>query len=109
MNIKARDKYVEFTYLPEWTRMVFEGPDTVAMVNARDPHKWSGKNDPPALGEHVIVRTNNIGPGTVTGYFAQYGWLGVLVKLDNPPGWWLAQNPERPLAHIFGIELDPVE
>jgi hypothetical protein len=42
----------------------------------------------------------------VLGYFAEYGWLGVPVKLNNPPDWW-KQNRANGNAHLFGVDLTP--
>ena len=55
------------------------------VVNAADPYKWSGTSNPPAMGARVKVHMNGLGYGKVVGYFAEYGWLGVLVRLSKPP------------------------
>ena len=71
------------------------------------PFKWSGKTQPPELGASVHVTMNNLGPGTIKGYFIEEGWLGVLIELRNPPDWWKKQNAKEPQrqAYIFGTEL----
>jgi hypothetical protein len=111
--------YHEFTKLPEWTRAVWEGEDesegesTLVLVNDADPYKWSGYNDPPKIGAKVKIYMNNFGAGKVVGYFAEYGWLGVLVKLSNPPSWWRQQtrdrgaDPAKTNGHFFGLDLEP--
>lgn len=68
---------------------------------------WGNKDTPPpAIGARIQVTMNNLGPGTVRGYFVEGGWLGLLVEFHNPPAWWVKQNaPNRPLGHIFGIEF----
>lgn len=101
-------KYHEFTTLPTWTKPIWEGPaDDHDLVNESDPYKWSGDGPPPAIGAHVKIYMNKLGTGTVTSYFAEYGWLGCKVKLDKPPVWWKKQNPSKPDAHLFGLDLFP--
>lgn len=66
--------------------------------------RWSGKARPPAIGEKVQIDVNNLGTGTVVRYFAQEGWLGVLVQLDHIS----AERHERwggGPTHVFGAEL----
>lgn len=100
--------YHEFTALPVWTAPQWAGKGaTHRIVNDSDPYKWSGRNAPPAIGAHVKVFMNRLGTGTVVGYFAEYGWLGVLVKPDKPPKWWRQQNPNATEYHTFGLDLEP--
>ena len=49
---------------------------------------------------------NKLGKGTVLGYFAEYGWLGVLVALDKNPKWRRDQLNGNPPAHLYGLDLD---
>jgi hypothetical protein len=115
--------YSEFKDLPaNWSRAVW-GPKPekgdAKLINDADPFKWSGDKDPPAIGEKVKVYMNGFGPGTVTSYFVEYGWLGVLVKFDKPPKWWVKQtkdsgkDPKTTCGHCFGLDLQqrkiPVE
>jgi hypothetical protein len=71
---------------------------------------WSGKNPaPPPIGTPVEINFNGLGTGTVDSYFIEHGFLGVKVRLDNPPAWHVKQNKNR-TAHqgcalVFGIEL----
>jgi hypothetical protein len=101
--------YHEMDVLPvNWTRGVWKDKK---LVNGDDPYKWSGDADPPKVGAKVMVYMNGFGNGIVKGYFAEYGWLGVLVKCARPPKWWVAQtkangkNPKTTLGHFFGIDL----
>jgi hypothetical protein len=87
-----------------------------ASVRNRDVTKWGGieKNGtatPPTIGSKIYVTMNKLGPATVKGYFVEGGWLGILVKLSDPPKWWREQNKGEPgrLAHIFGPEFRIVE
>ena len=114
---KREPNYHEFTTLPDnWTHAVWteETEDSDSKVlNESDPYKWSGVNDPPVIGAKVKVYMNGLGNGKIVGYFAEYGWLGVLVRLSKPPVWWKKQtkergeNPSTTNAHIYGLELEP--
>ena len=98
--------YQEFNELPEgWVYASYK--DGASLPAAP---KWSSEKQPPAIGAVVKVTMNGLGAGVVKGYFVEDGWLGVLVKLSNPPGWWLKQNAAaiakgQRLSHIFGAEL----
>jgi hypothetical protein len=71
--------------------------------------KWSGPLTPPAVGAPVTVTMNGIGTGTVLGYFIEENWLGLHVRPDNPPDWFVRQNTEakfyRGQALVFGSEV----
>jgi len=73
--------------------------------------KWSGKEPVPAIGERVIVTMNRLGPGTVEAYFIEDTFLGVYVKLENPPEWWIKQTKGKTFgrrtgcAMVFGLEI----
>jgi hypothetical protein len=107
--------YHEFLDLPAYTAAQWSEKNKVngerALLNPDDPYKWSGDKAPPAIGAKVRVYMNSFGNGTVIGYFAEYGWLGVLVKISKPPKWWVKQIKERGLdpkatpGHFFGIDL----
>jgi hypothetical protein len=99
--------YHEMATIPEaWTPAHWDGEgESRRVVNDLDPYKWSGSGAPPPVGATVTCTINRFGRGTVTGYFAEHGWLGVLVTLAKPPAWWRKQNPGRKTVHLFGIEL----
>jgi hypothetical protein len=101
--------YRELSAVPaELSRPVWQGEGVKRrLVNDADPFKWSGDNDPPALGAKVKIYMNALGTGTVVGYFVEYGWFGVLVKLNKAPAWWRKQNPSNRPAHLFGLDLEP--
>lgn len=63
--------------------------------------KWSGKEPPPAVG----ARAGRQFAGTVTGYFVESGWLGVIVNCDVRPEWHKADVGRGPLVHLFGVDL----
>jgi hypothetical protein len=102
--------YHELQALPAYTAPQW-GPDK-QLQNDADPYKWSGSKAPPAIGATVQVHMNQFGKGTVVGYFAEYGWLGVLVKIRKPPLWWKRQmkdqgkNPATTNGHFFGLDLE---
>lgn len=54
---------------------------------------WSGGCPIPAIGDTVTVAVNGVGKGTVVGYFTSCGgaqaWIGVEIKLADPPAWYL--------------------
>jgi hypothetical protein len=108
IQMERKANYHEFDKVPTWTKPVWNNTDGERLlVNDDDEYKWSGDKDPPAIGDHVHIYMNKFGTGTVVGYFAEYGWLGVLVKLDKPPAWWRKQNPGDPNGHFFGLDLYP--
>ncbi len=98
--------YRKMTEVPTYEAARYDDPKVATPANAA-PGKtlWGGQDAPPAIGSKVHVTMNGLGSGTVRGYFVEYDWLGILVELHNPPAWWTKQNPQRPLAHIFGIEF----
>ena len=74
--------------------------------------KWSRRAETPAdrlpaLGDRVHVMFNNLGTGTVTGFFTEGGFLGVVVLPDagQRPAWHQKQNPDRPHYTVFGSEV----
>jgi hypothetical protein len=101
----AEKNYHEFTELPAWTQAQWSD-DKTHLINTTDPYKWSGDNPPPAIGENLKFYVNGIGRGTVLRYFAEYGWLGMIVQLDSPPDWYRKQHGDKP-AHCFGIDTKP--
>jgi hypothetical protein len=116
MNREA--DYQEFDAVPEgWTYARWGKQSPVSgdreILNEADDFKWSGDAPPPAVGAKVHCYMNGFGPAVVTGYFVEYGWLGVLVKFAKPPKWWVKQtrdrgeNPKTTKAHMFGIDLQP--
>jgi hypothetical protein len=77
--------------LPQWHAARFNS-ETNRVEGEGDGVMWSGAVEPPAVGDRVLVTVNGLGPGAVTGYFIEHGWLGVYVRLDSPPDWWVKQN-----------------
>lgn len=97
--------YKKFETLPAgWTMAYYTDG---GIIGAEGDLKWSSAKPPPALGESVKVNFNKLGSAVVKGYFAEAGWLGVLLSLSDPPKWWKEQNKSDPkrLAHVFGTEL----
>lgn len=84
---------------------------TVREGNERpyDKALWTGFGEPPKLGDKVFINVNQIGPGVVTGYMVDGGYLGVMVlaNADSRPDWHKRQNPENLPAVVFGSELRP--
>lgn len=67
-----------------------------------------GFTEPPPLGTKVRVTFNELGTGTVVGYFVEAGFLGVEVDPDHRPDWHVKQNPGRCNYHVFGAEIEQV-
>ena len=70
--------------------------------------QWTGSHGIPRVGDRVMTYLNGLGAGVVTGYFVEHGYLGVKVKLESPPDWYLAQNTTGGVAYMFGLDLEPV-
>lgn len=98
----ANETYHEFDALPEgWVPVTAEQREDDDFDAS---YRWSGKAAPPAKGS--VVKTNvGFGNGVVIGYFAECGWLGVLVQLQDPPEAYVKQNGNAP-CHIFGAEIE---
>lgn len=103
---KQEANYHEFKELPaNWSRAVWEDGK---VANEADPYKWSAESDPPKIGAKVHVYMNSLGDGKVVSYFAEYGWLGVLVQCQKNPEWRKKQlKGKNPPGHVFGKELEP--
>jgi hypothetical protein len=89
-------EYHELAELPAYT-----GPQ-----GNNATYRWSGADAPPAIGDLINVKLRGIGRSRVLGYFAEGGWLGVLVQPLDPADWVVAQNGTKP-CHAFGIEIGP--
>ena len=70
--------------------------------------KWSGAFVP-EVGEIVTAKMNSLGKGRVLGFFVEAGWVGVIVKLFEPPEWHVRQNGAAALAGLFGCEIEKLE
>lgn len=93
--------YTEYASVPEYVAVVFGNTSDENGKFTGKP-RWSGKSAPPAVGAKV---NTHLGVGHVTSYFSEFGWLGVLVKFNDPPAWYTKQNNGNPPGHIFGAEL----
>ena len=71
--------------------------------------KWSGAFPIPSIGDNVTISFNGLGTDQILSYFIEHGFLGVYVKLDNPPAWHRQQHSPgskfRGKALVFGNEL----
>src|SRR5262245_44009918 len=95
-------KLAYFDTLPRWQR---HDPDAPAM---NDIPRWSGKDNPPAIGETVTTRVYNKDgfKAVVTGFFTQSGCLGVTADLLDPPDKFIEREEGDPRVHLFGAELE---
>ena len=97
--------YHKLAVLPVWERAQWANGE---LANEAHPYKWSGKANPPVVGERVTMYGGFSGPGTVVEYFVEYGWFGVMVKLDKPPTGWRKRNDGvNAPVHAFGVDLEP--
>jgi hypothetical protein len=62
----------------------------------------------PQIGERVRVALNNLGTGVAEAYFVEAGYLGVKVRLDEPPAWLLKNTGGEPHAYVFGLEIEKI-
>jgi len=72
--------------------------------------KYVFNGDIPAVGTRGLVRINQCGHGTVVGYQdtkygpddeGDYRLLNLLVKLDDPPEWWMRQTRQHDFAKFL--------
>lgn len=72
--------------------------------------KWSNQQAP-KIGDRVKVTMNGLGVGTITGFFVESGWLGVIVQPDEGqrPKWHVDQFKRNKYEFIgyqvFGAEI----
>ena len=66
--------------------------------------RWSDNLPPPSIGAKTRA-LGDLGEGQVVGYFSEHGYLGVLIRLDAPPKWFVEQNGATTPCHIYGAEL----
>lgn len=99
--------YKEYSEVPAYEQAVYK--DGMPVAPPEGGLIWAGKVAPPAIGEKINVNMNSLGNGDVVGYFSQEGYLGLRVKLDSPPEWYVKQNKGNVVGHIFGPEFKPLE
>lgn len=91
--------------LPKYTPIKFKAGDP----KPKGKLLW-GNNDnpPPPVGTVIKINFNGLGVATVTGYFSEFGWLGLTTKLHDAPDWHRRQNNGDPTALVFGPEFEVV-
>ena len=97
--------YRELASLPEYVRPEYKDGYPVQQPGALH---WTGKDAPPAIGTEILVTINSCGLATVTGYFCEGGFLGLMCRLHNAPEWHVKQNKGNPNGHVFGPEFRAV-
>lgn len=70
---------------------------------------WFNSAPPPPIGACVLATFNRLGAGSVVGYFVEDDFLGLLVRLEDPPAWHVKQNGRDRKAHLFGTEFTPLD
>lgn len=86
------------TTLPEWKHLDHVGSESTET-------KWSGPPAPPIVGARVFVHMNGFGHSTVVGYYVTHGYLGLIVRPDILPEWFVKNAPDRRVIMVFGNEL----
>ena len=99
--------YQEYQEVPAYEPAVYK--DGMPVVVDGGALIWANTLAPPPVGEKVRVSMNGLGTGDVVGYFSLEGYLGLRVKLDSPPEWYVKQNGSNKVGHIFGPEFKPLE
>lgn len=100
--------YKEYAEVPAYEQAVYKD-DGLPVRPKEGALIWAGKVAPPPVGEKIKVNMNGLGNADVVGYFSQEGYLGLRVKFDNPPEWYVKQNKGNPVGHVFGPEFKPLE
>lgn len=101
-----RDQYLEA--LPEWTATEWDAAG-LTLLNSDGRNLWSGVGAPPAIGTRVRVPSNGLGEGVVVAYFIAGKFLGVRVRFDAPPAWYVAKTSADYPGHCFGAEIEVLE
>jgi hypothetical protein len=81
--------------------------------------EWVSHYPPPKIGDRVKITFNKFGSGEVVDFRIVDGFLGMFVKLDNPPKWYINQcrHLERStfsegndpnFGIFFGTEFEPI-
>jgi len=88
--------------LPDFS---FASAEDDASLRKKPKHVlWSDVLPPPSIGAKVRA-PGELGEGEVVGYFSEHGYLGVLIRFDKPPAWYVKQNGATTPGHIYGAEL----
>ena len=58
----------------------------------------------PKVDDELTVTFNGINKVIVTGYFVEYGFIGLLCRPIDPPQWYIKQNGRDASCHIFPSE-----
>ncbi len=104
-----RSPYLEHgETVPAWEG-VNVGADKLPLpAKGLDNARWGGSHDVPAIGARVRVTYNGLGAGTVSAYFTEGGFLGLIIDLDAPAFGGMAKPGHSARAHAFGTEFEPL-
>ena len=95
--------YTEHATVPAYVAPIWN--DTHSTTLNRDEVRWSREGEaPPAIGDLIFATINGCGPAVVVAYFTESNWLGLKVRLLDPPKWFTEQNKGNVPAHVFGPE-----
>lgn len=98
MKTETRIPSTAVREIPNYVYLALSGKD------AKET-KWSKSTPPPTIGETVKVTMNGLGQGVVVGYQVCGGYLGLWVRLSNPPSWWVEQNKRNNRVDYYGCAL----
>lgn len=91
-----------------------DAPKAPFKIEVDEVHgKWSG-SFVPQVGERIKITMNGFGPGTVVAFFTTGEWIGVEVRTDKYPAWYVEQRDARVESRltfnqmVFGAEIAPL-
>ncbi len=91
-----------FRRLPAWHPY----RDASSPAGTPESLAWSGDGPPPEVGRVIEVRCMGT-TAEVRGYFSEGSgcFLGLRLRLVDPPDWFMKQNGRRALCHLYGAEV----
>lgn len=117
-SLKDYCQYDLTSFPPDWIYRGIDFPSGQNEEELRDRSRFKfggGWQYIPHLTSKVKITFNGLGTGTVVSYFTEHSFIGVCVKLDNPPAWHTRQNKGRKSANgvnmeghalVFGSEIE---
>lgn len=97
---QTRGRYV---YIGAWRHDTATG--RYELTEPDPSAKWTGDFPIPKPGCRVMVTANQFGSSTVIDYSVQDGYLGIRVRPDRLPEWFVKQNPFSVTGTFYGPEM----
>ena len=102
---------MEHSYIPQPKAVATEiaDGDNFAIYEAEGfpGLKWSGKMPLPKIGERIYASMNSLGWAKVEGYYESGGFLGLMLRFENPPDWYERQRQGNVREHEQAKKLGP--